>query len=78
MSLLVHKETAILHARVEALSEAMYLYKATEENSAEKEARKKDVEKQIASIYYCLQELSNRFSVANINDYLSEMNKEDE
>lgn len=77
MSLLVHKETAILNARVDALSEAMYVYKAIERDGVEKEAKKKEVERQIASIYYCLQELSNQFSVISINDYLCKMNEED-
>lgn len=78
MPLLVHKETAVLNARVEALSEAMYLYKSVETEGAEKEARKKDVERQIASLLYSAQELSNQFSSASVHDYLEEMYKEEE
>ena len=74
----VWKEIAKLEARVDVLADALYDYKAEEEDGVAKEARKVVVERQIAAIYYNLNLLSNQFSVANINTYLEQMTKESE
>ena len=74
----VWKEIAKLEARVDVLADALYDYKAEEEDGFAKEARKVVVERQIAAIYYNLNLLSHQFSVANINTYLEQMTKESE
>ena len=74
----VFKEVAKLEARVDVLAEALYQYKAEENNGFAKEATKAVVERQIAALYYNLNQLSNQFSVANINTYLEQMTKESE
>ena len=75
-ALKVWKEIAKLEARVDVLADALYDYKAEEEDGFAKEARKVVVERQIAAIYHNLNLLSNQFSVANINTYLEQMTKE--
>lgn len=74
----VFKEVAKLEARVDVLAEALYQYKAEENNGFAKEATKAVIERQIAALYYNLNQLSNQFSVANINTYLEQMTKESE
>lgn len=74
----VWKEIAKLEARVDTLSDCLYQYKAEENDGFVKEATKAVVERQIATIYFCLHQLSNQFSVANINDHLERMIKESE
>ena len=74
----VWKEIAKLENRVDTLADCLYQYKAEENDGFVKEATKAVVERQIASIYFCLHGLSNQFSVANINDYLERMMKESE
>ena len=74
----VFKEVAKLEARVDVLAEALYQYKAEENNGFAKEATKAVVERQIAALYYNLNQLSNQFPVANINTYLEQMTKESE
>ena len=74
----VYREVAKLEARVDVLADALYAFKAEEKDRAMKEMKKDIVERQIASIYYNLHQLSNQFSVANINDHLERMMKESE
>ena len=74
----VWKEIAKLEARVDVLADALYDYKAQEKEGVTKEMKKEVVERQIAAIYYNLHQLSNQFSVANINDHLERMIKESE
>ena len=74
----VWKEIAKLELRVDVLADALYDYKAQDEDGVAKEMRKEVVERQIAAIYYNLHQLSNQFSVANINDHLERMMKESE
>ena len=73
----VHREIGKLESRVDTLANALFSYKASKEGFA-KEATKEVVERQIAAIYYNLHQLSNQFSVANINDHLERMMKESE
>lgn len=74
----VWKEIAKLEVMVDTLAECLYQYKAEENDGFVKEATKAVVERQIAAIYFCLHQLSNQFSVANINDHLERMMKESE
>ena len=74
----VWKEIAKLETRVDTLADCLYQYKAEENDGFVKEATKAVTERQIASIYFCLHQLSNQFSVANINDHLERMMKESE
>lgn len=74
----VFKEVAKLESRVKILEEALYQYKAEEKEGFAKEAIKDVVERQIAALYYNLNQLSNQFSVAKINTYLEQMTKESE
>lgn len=74
----VWKEIAKLEVRVDALADCLYQYKAEENEGFAKEATKEVVERQIAAIYHCLNQLSNQFSVANINTHLERMTKESE
>ena len=74
----VWKEIAKLEARVDTLADCLYQYKAEENDGFVKEATKAVVERQIAALYYNLNQLSNQFSVANINTYLEQMTKESE
>lgn len=74
----VFKELAKLEARLKVLKEAIYQYKAEDKEGFSKEAVKGVVERQIAALYYNLNQLSNQFSVANINTYLEQMTKESE
>lgn len=73
----VWKEIAKLEANVDVLKNALYNYKAADEGF-EKNACAEAVERQIANTYYTLQQLSNQFSVANINEHLLRMNEESE
>ena len=74
----VWKEIAKLEVRVDTLADCLYQYKAEENDGFVKEATKAVVERQIAALYYNLNQLSNQFSVANINTYLEQMTKESE
>lgn len=74
----VWKEIAKLEVRVDTLADCLYQYKAEENEGFAKEATKEVVERQIAAIYHCLNQLSNQFSVANINTHLERMTKESE
>ncbi len=74
----VYKEVAKLEARVDVLADALYSYKAHEEEWIAKEMCKDIVERQIAAIHFNLNQLSGNFSVANINDHLEQMLKESE
>ena len=74
----VWKEIAKLESRVDVLADCLYQHKAEENDGFAKEATKAVVERQIAAIYFCLHQLSNQFSVANINDHLERMIKESE
>ena len=76
--MIVYREVAKLEVRVDNLAESLYQYKSEENNGFVKEATKAVTERQIASIYFCLHQLSNQFSVANINDHLERMIKESE
>lgn len=74
----VFREVGKLECRVDTLAHCLYQYKAEENDGFVKEATKEVVERQIAAIYFCLHQLSNQFSVANINDHLERMMKESE
>lgn len=53
-------------------------YESERRDGFVKEATKEVVERQIAAIYHCLNQLGNQFSVANINTHLERMTKESE
>lgn len=77
MGFVAFKEIGKLESKLDVLSDAILNYSANE-NETNAQIYKDRLEKRIAEMYFALQNLSNQFSVANINDHLERMIKESE
>lgn len=77
MGFVAFKEIGKLESKLDVLSDAILNYSANE-NETNAQFYKDRLEKRIAEMYFALQNLSNQFSVANINDHLERMIKESE